>query len=77
MDVLDSSIAPGTGSPQVGGILYNEIDDLLELISKKGKVIGFDLVEASPPYDPAGITAQYAAQIIFNFIGYILKYSNS
>lgn len=74
MDVFDPSIAPGTGSPQAGGLLYDEVDLILETISRKGRVIGFDLVEVCPPYDPSGITSHYAAQTIFNFCSYILKY---
>ncbi len=73
MDVLDPPIAPGTGSPQPGGLLYEELNSILEGVAKKGDVVGFDLVETCPPYDPSGITCQYAAQVMFDLICYILK----
>jgi len=46
---------------------------LLENLAKKGKIVGFDLVEVSPPYDPSGITSQVAARLILDFAGFILK----
>ncbi|GAB1400143.1 hypothetical protein MASR1M66_15970 [Aminivibrio sp.] len=46
---------------------------MLELISKKGDVIGFDLVEVSPSYDSNGTTSMLAARLILDFMGFILK----
>jgi len=73
IDGLDPSLAPGTGTPSPGGLYYDEVNELLEGISKRGNVIGFDLVEVSPPYDPTGITSQVGARIILDFISFILK----
>jgi len=73
IDGLDPSIAPGTGTPSPGGLLYDEVNELLEAIAKRGNVIGFDLVEVSPPYDTTGITSQVGARIILDFISFILK----
>ncbi|HEY7142304.1 MAG TPA: arginase family protein, partial [Methylomirabilota bacterium] len=63
IDVLDPSIAPGTGAPEPGGI---GVPDLLAALRHLGaaRVIGFDLVEVSPRWDPSGRTAITAAAIV-------------
>jgi agmatinase len=71
IDAFDPSIAPGTGTPSHGGFLYWEVMELLQGIARRGEVVGIDLVEVSPPYDPSGITAILAAQVLLNFLGYI------
>ncbi len=71
IDGFDPSIAPGTGTPSHGGFLYYEVQELIEGIAKKGNVIGMDLVEVAPPYDPAGVTSILAAQLLMNAIGFI------
>lgn len=73
IDGMDPSIAPGTGTPSPGGLLYDEVNELLEGIAKRGDVIGFDLVEVAPPYDPTGITSQVAARISLDLLSYVLK----
>merc|ERR1711874_341162 len=57
IDGLDPSIAHGTGTPSHGGFLYYEVKDLLrEIIVERSKeAVGLDLVEVSPPYDPAQV----------------------
>lgn len=77
IDGLDPSLAPGTGTPSPGGLYYDEVNELLEGIAKRGNVIGFDLVEVSPPYDPTGITSQVGARLILDFISFILKEKES
>lgn len=71
IDGFDPSIAPGTGTPSHGGFLYYEILELLQGITKRGTVIGVDLVEVAPDYDQSGATGFLAAQILMNFIGFI------
>lgn len=73
IDGTDPSLIKGTGTPSAGGLDYYEINDLLYGITKKGRVIGFDLVEVAPQYDPTGFTGIYAARIMIEFMGYILK----
>ncbi len=73
IDGLDPSIAPGTGTPSAGGLLFHEMQTILETIAFKGDVIGFDIVEVAPDYDPAGITCHLANQIINEFLGFIFK----
>jgi agmatinase len=71
IDAFDPSIAPGTGTPSHGGFLYWEILEFLQGLARRGDVVGIDLVEVAPAYDPAGITAILAAQILLNFLGFV------
>ena len=73
IDGLDPSICPGTGSPQAGGLMYQQVSDLMEAVVNKGNLVGFDLVEVAPPYDPCGQTSLYAAQLILDLICYYTK----
>ncbi len=73
IDGLDAALAHGTGTPSAGGLYYDEVNELFEKIAKRGNVIGFDLVEVAPPYDPSGVTAQTAARLILDFIMFITK----
>ena len=72
-DVLDPSIAPGNGSPSLGGMTYEELRDTLEGITKKGEVVGFDFLEVAPMYDPTQVTPLVAARIILDFLGFIFR----
>jgi agmatinase len=45
--------------------------EFLQGLAKRGDVVGIDLVEVAPTYDPSGITAFLAAQVLLNFLGYI------
>ncbi len=71
IDGFDPSIACGTGTPSHGGFVYYEVLELLDGLTKQGKVVGVDLVEVAPDYDHSGTTAILAAQILLNFIGRI------
>ncbi len=71
IDGFDPSIAPGTGTPSHGGFLYYEVLELLQGLTKRGNVIGMDLVEVAPDYDHSGSTNFLAAQILLNFLGFI------
>lgn len=72
IDAFDPSVAPGTGTPSHGGFLYYEALEILAGLCARGRVVGVDLCEVSPPYDPAAVTATLAAQLLLNFIGRIL-----
>lgn len=71
IDGFDPSIAPGTGTPSSGGFLYYEVMELLQGLAKRGDVVGIDLVEVAPAYDPSGITGFLAAQVLLTFLGYV------
>lgn len=71
IDGFDPSIAPGTGTPSHGGFLYYDVMEILQGLTKKHEIVGIDLVEVAPAYDPAGVTSFLAAQVLLNFLGYI------
>ena len=73
IDGFDPSIAPGTGTPSHGGFLYYEVMEILQGLAGRGEVVGMDLVEVAPAYDPTGITAFLAAQVLLNFLGYVFE----
>ncbi|MEX0340887.1 MAG: agmatinase [Arenibacterium sp.] len=74
IDVFDPSIAPGTGTPSQGGFLYYEVLELIDGLARRGNVIGIDLVEVAPDYDPTGSTSILAAQLLMNTIGRVMHY---
>ena len=74
IDGLDPSIAPGTGTPSHGGFLYYEVLELMDGLARRGSVVGLDLVEVAPDYDPTGCTSTLAAQLLLNTIGRILHH---
>jgi len=63
IDAVDPAYAPGTGTPESGGISPQELLAGLELLGQC-EVVGFDLVEVAPVYDNSSITAALAAKII-------------
>jgi agmatinase len=72
IDGLDPSIAPGTGSPTVDGLLYHEVRAILQGTAKKSRrVVGFDLVEVNPFIDLHGQTCLLATTLILEFLGAI------
>lgn len=73
IDGIDPSIAPGTGTPSPGGLLYDEVNELLKAVAKNNEVIGFDLVEVAPMYDQTGMTGQTAGRVMLDLLSYILK----
>lgn len=77
IDAFDPSIAPGTGTPSHGGFLYYEVLEFLDGLSKRGTVVGIDLVEVAPDYDHSGSTAILAAQVLMNFIGRVIHNHNA
>ncbi|MCT4608258.1 MAG: agmatinase [Pelagimonas sp.] len=71
IDAFCPSIAPGTGTPSHGGFNYYDVLEILQGLSKRGNVVGIDLVEVAPAYDPSESTQILAAQILLNFLGFI------
>ncbi|WP_146345251.1 agmatinase [Falsiphaeobacter marinintestinus] len=67
IDSLDPSVAPGTGTPEIGGLMTPQA---LELIHElRGlNIVGCDLVEVSPPYDPSGNTGLTAANLLYELL---------
>lgn len=67
IDGLDPAFAPGTGTPEIGGLSGPQA---LEIIRgcRGLNLVGCDLVEVSPPYDPSGNTALVAANLLFEML---------
>jgi len=67
IDGLDPAFAPGTGTPEIGGL---SIMQGLEIIRgcKGLNIVGGDLVEVAPPYDPSGNTALTAANLLYEML---------
>ena len=64
VDGLDPSFAPGTGTPEAGGLTPREAQAILRGL-KGIDVIGGDVVEVAPQYDASTVTAMVGAQILF------------
>ncbi len=71
IDGFCPSIAPGTGTPSHGGFLYYEVLEILQQVANRHDIVGIDLVEVAPDYDPTGSTSILAAQILMNLLGFV------
>jgi agmatinase len=67
IDVLDPAHAPGTGTPEAGGLTSREVLSLLRGLAP-ARIVGADVVEVSPAYDHAEITAIAAAHVIYELL---------
>lgn len=67
VDALDPAFAPGTGTPEVGGLTSAQALGILRGLSGV-QVVGGDVVEVAPQYDPTSNTAQIAAQVLFEIL---------
>jgi agmatinase len=68
IDVVDPSFAPGTGTPEVGGLASHELLALVRSLTDVD-IRGYDIVEVSPPYDNGGqTTALLAANVVYDFL---------
>jgi agmatinase len=74
IDGFDPSIAAGTGTPSHGGFLYYEVLEFLDGLARQGEIVGIDLVEVAPDYDPTGSTAILASQLLLNIIGRVMHH---
>lgn len=63
LDVLDPSIFPGTGTPEAGGVSFNELLDAIKHLSQLN-IVGCDIVELSPTYDPSGASTAAACKLL-------------
>jgi agmatinase len=71
LDVLDSSVAPGHSLPEPGGLSYRQLHAILVEVARRGRVIGFDVVELNPARDPSGATSRVATWIVTHFLSEI------
>jgi agmatinase len=69
VDVMDPTLAPGTGTLEPDGLSFAEIDALLTGVTSKGHLVGLDVVEVNPYRDPSGRTAQTAVRLLIDTLG--------
>ena len=67
IDSLDPAYAPGTGTPEIGGLTTPQAMELIRGLNGLN-IWGCDLVEVSPPYDPSGNTALTGANLMFELL---------
>jgi guanidinopropionase len=67
IDCIDPSMAPGTGTPEIGGFTTREAQEMVRLLDGVN-IIGADVVEVSPPFDLAGMTALAGASMMFELL---------
>ena len=68
VDVVDPGTAPGTGTPEPGGLTGRQLLDAVRRIAIEMPVVGVDVVEVSPPYDTAEITAFLANRVVLEML---------
>ena len=64
LDVMDPSVFPGTGTPEPGGVTFDQLRKAATLVCQKANVVACDINELSPHYDPSGISAMAACKIL-------------
>lgn len=64
LDVLDPSVFPGTGTPEPGGVSFDALRKAATHVCQGANIVGCDVNELSPPYDPSGISAMAACKIV-------------
>ena len=69
VDVVDPGSAPGTGTPEPGGLSSRQLLDAVRRIAMEGPLGGLDVVEVSPPYDHAEITAYLGNRVVLEALG--------
>ena len=69
VDMLDPSIAPGTGTRVPGGVNYREAQLMMEMIADTGRMASLDLVEVNPALDKRNATAKLAVELVESLFG--------
>jgi len=63
IDGLDPAVAPGTSSPEPGGLTYEEVQAILLAVGARARVVGLGIVEVNPYLDPGGATVLLGARL--------------
>ena len=71
LDGLDPSIMPAVGTPEPGGLSWQETLDILRAVAQRSRIVGFDVMELAPNEGPAHATFT-AARLTYKLIGYAL-----
>lgn len=72
IDSVDPAFAPGTGTPEPGGLLPREVFKMVRLAAREG-LQGMEVVEVSPPYDVADITALLGGRVIMDVLATLVE----
>ena len=64
VDVVDPGMAPGTGTPESGGLTSRQLLDAVRRIGMESNLLGMDVVEVAPPYDTSDVTALLANRVV-------------
>ena len=67
IDVLDPAHAPGTGTPEAGGLTSRELLRMLRALTDL-RIVGADVVEVAPAYDHAQVTAVAASHVVYELL---------
>jgi guanidinopropionase len=73
IDSVDPSFAPGTGTPEIGGFSTREAQKMIRSLAGLN-LVGADLVEVSPPFDPSGGTAWVGASLMFELLNVLVQH---
>ena len=73
IDVVDPGMAPGTGTPEPGGMTSRALLEAVRRICLELPIVGIDIVEVSPPYDHADITALLANRVVLEALSAIAR----
>jgi agmatinase len=73
IDVVDPGSAPGTGTPEPGGLTSRQLLDAVRRIAFEVPLVGIDVVEVSPPFDHADITAILGNRVVLEALSGMAK----
>jgi len=73
IDVVDPGLAPGTGTPEPGGLTGRELLDAVRRIGREVDLVGMEIVEVAPPYDQADVTALLANRVVLETLSGIAR----
>jgi agmatinase len=77
LDVLDPSVAPGVSTPELMGWRYEDLYETIKRFREFKKIVGFDITEICPPYDPANITTLIGAKVVREILFLLKKCKNA
>lgn len=72
-DGLDPTVIAAVNAPNPGGLTFHQTIDILHGLARKGRVVGFDIVELAPRLDADGTSAMTVARIVLNLIGAVAR----
>jgi agmatinase len=73
VDVFDPSILSGTSSPEVDGLSYRTVSNIIRTVAATNTIVGIDCVELSPPLDASGLSSLVVARLLVETLGMVLR----